>query len=76
VREQRDDPLIHHRFGPFTFQREIFERITCATEVLNDPVIAFRQIDRAIETARRLCKPVYIEIPRDMVMVEGYPDAS
>jgi indolepyruvate decarboxylase len=73
VREQRDDPLIHHRFGPFSFQREIFERITCATAVLNDPVIAFRQIDQAIETARRLCKPVYIEIPRDLVMVEGYP---
>jgi TPP-dependent 2-oxoacid decarboxylase len=73
VREQRDDPLLHHRFGPFTFQREIFERITCAAEVLNDPVIAFRQIDRAIATARRLCKPAYIEIPRDMVLAEGYP---
>jgi len=73
VREQQDDPLIHHRFGPFSFQREIFERITCATAVLNDPVIAFRQIDQAIETARRLCKPVYIEIPRDLVMAEGYP---
>lgn len=73
VREQRDDPLIHHRFGPFTFQREIFERITCVSVVLNDPVIAFRQIDHAITAARRFCKPVYIEIPRDMVMVEGYP---
>ncbi|TRW95243.1 alpha-keto acid decarboxylase family protein [Candidatus Methylobacter oryzae] len=73
VREQRDDPLIHHRFGPFTFQREIFERITCVSVVLNDPVIAFRQIDHAIASARRCCKPVYIEIPRDMVMVEGYP---
>ena len=73
VREQRDDPLIHHRFGPFTFQREIFERITCASVVLDDPVIAFRQIDHAIMAARRFCKPVYIEIPRDLVMVEGYP---
>lgn len=73
VREQRDDPLIHHRFGPFMFQREIFERITCATVVLNDPVIAFRQIDRAIAAARQFCKPVYIEIPRDLVMTEGYP---
>lgn len=73
VREQRDDPLLHHRFGPFTFQREIFERITCASVVLDDPVMAFRQIDRAIAAARRFCKPVYIEIPRDMVMVEGYP---
>lgn len=73
VREQKDDPLIHHRFGPFTFQREIFERITCATAVLNDPVIAFRQIDHAIAAARQYCKPVYIEIPRDLVLAEGYP---
>ncbi len=73
VREQQDDPLIHHRFGPFTFQREIFERITCATVVLNDPVIAFRQIDHAIAAAQRFCKPVYIEIPRDLVLAEGYP---
>ena len=73
VREQSDDPLIHHRFGPFTFQREIFERITCATVVLNDPVIAFRQIDHAIAAAKRFCKPVYIEIPRDLVLSEGYP---
>ena len=73
VREQRDDPLIHHRFGPFTFQREIFERITCAAVVLNDPAIAFRQIDHSICSARRFCKPVYIEIPRDLIMAEGYP---
>jgi TPP-dependent 2-oxoacid decarboxylase len=73
VREQREDPLLHHRFGPFTFQREIFDRITCATTVLDDPVTAFRHIDRTIAGARRFRKPVYIELPRDMVMVEGYP---
>ena len=73
VSEQRDDPLLHHRFGPFTFQREIFERITCAAVVLADPVIAFRQIDFALAAARRHCKPVYIEIPRDMVSAPGYP---
>ncbi len=73
IKEQQDDPLLHHRFGPFTFQREIFERITCATVVLDDPVIAFRQIDHALNAARRFCKPVYIEIPRDRVLVEGYP---
>ncbi|MGR9036281.1 MAG: alpha-keto acid decarboxylase family protein [Gammaproteobacteria bacterium] len=71
--EQRQDPLIHHRFGPFNFQREIFDRITCAAAVLDDPAIAFRQIDRAIAAAQRFCKPVYIEIPRDLVMAEGYP---
>jgi indolepyruvate decarboxylase len=73
VREQREDPLIHHRFGPFNFQREIFERITCAAVVLDDPLIAFRQIDRALAMARRHSKPVYIELPRDMVDAPGFP---
>jgi alpha-keto-acid decarboxylase len=73
IKEQKEDPLIHHRFGPFNFQREIFERITCATAVLDDPIIAFRQIDRTIAAAKQLCKPVYIEIPRDIVLLEGYP---
>jgi TPP-dependent 2-oxoacid decarboxylase len=73
VREQREDPLIHHRFGPFTFQREIFDRITCATAVLDDPAIAFRHIDRALAAARQNRRPVYIEIPRDVVDAPGYP---
>ena len=59
VREQRSDPLIHHRFGPFNVQKEIFERITCATVVLDDPIIALRQIDRALDMARFHSKPVY-----------------
>lgn len=73
VREQRHDPLLHHRFGPYRLQREIFERITCHTAVLDDPLIACRQIDRALAAARRHCKPVYIELPRDMVDAAGYP---
>jgi TPP-dependent 2-oxoacid decarboxylase len=72
IKEQRDDPLLHHRFGPFAFQREIFERITCATAVLDDAVTAFRQIDRVLQAAKHFCKPVYIELPRDMVKVTGY----
>ena len=73
VQEQRSDPMIHHRFGPFTFQREIFERITCAAVVLDDPLIAFRQIDRALQEARRRSSPVYIELPRDQVDAPGTP---
>jgi indolepyruvate decarboxylase len=72
VREQREEPLLHHRFGPFRFQREIFERITCAVAVLDDPAIAFRQIDRALAAAKRYSKPVYIELPRDQVEVPGF----
>ena len=72
VDEQKNDPLIHHRFGPFNFQREIFERITCRTAVLDDPYTAFRQIDRALAAAKFYSKPVYIELPRDMSDVPGF----
>jgi len=76
VEEQRKDPLIHHRFGPFNFQREIFDRITCATAVLDDPLTALREIDRTLEAARYHSKPVYIELPRDRVDTQGFPVPS
>lgn len=72
VQEVQDDPMLHHRFGPFTVQREIFDRITCATAVLDDPILAFRQIDRVLAAALRYRKPVYIELPRDMTAKTGF----
>jgi alpha-keto-acid decarboxylase len=65
--DQRMDSLVHHRFGPFEGQREIFERITCAAETLDDPLIAARQIDRVLAAAKKFSKPVYLELPRDQV---------
>jgi indolepyruvate decarboxylase len=73
IAEQAKDPMIHHRFGPFRFQREIFERITCASAVLDDPLTAFRDIDRCLQAARRYSQPVYLELPRDRLDCEGYP---
>lgn len=73
IAEQKKDPLIHHRFGPFSFQREIFERITCATAVLNDPFTALRDIDRCLQAARLYSKPVYLELPRDQLDSAGFP---
>ncbi len=73
IAEQRKDPLLHHRFGPFSFQREIFDRITCATAILDDPLTAFRAIDRCLQAARQYSKPVYLELPRDQLDVEGLP---
>ncbi len=36
---------------------------------LSDPVNAFREIDRVLDTCQRFKRPVFIEIPRDMVHV-------
>lgn len=67
MRERESDPLLHHRVRDFNTQREVFEKITIASAALNDPLTAFREIDRCLEAAVRYKRPVYLEIPRDMV---------
>ncbi|MCH8918076.1 MAG: alpha-keto acid decarboxylase family protein, partial [Proteobacteria bacterium] len=40
----------------------------------DDPLTAFREIDRCLEAAVRFKRPVYLELPRDRVQTEGlYP---
>jgi indolepyruvate decarboxylase len=51
----------------FNTQRLIYERITVAAEALDDPTTAPRQIDHAIAECLRHKRPVYLELPRDMV---------
>ncbi len=65
--ERETDPLLHHRVRDFNTQREVFEKITIASAVLDDPLTAFREIDRCLEAAVRYKRPVYLEIPRDRV---------
>ncbi len=71
VEERRADPLLHHRVRDFNTQREVFEKITVATASLDDPLTAFREIDRCLEAAVRFKRPVYLELPRDRVQSEG-----
>ena len=74
IAERRADPLLHHRVRDFNTQREVFEKITVATALLDDPLTAFREIDRCLEAAVRYKRPVYIELPRDRVKTEAlYP---
>lgn len=65
--ERGPNVLLHHKVRDFDTQREVFEKITAATAVLNDPATAFREIDRVLETVQRVKRPVYIELPRDQV---------
>lgn len=65
--ERVNDPLLHHRVRDFNTQREVFEKITVAAASLDDPLTAFREIDRCLEAATRFKRPVYLEIPRDRV---------
>ena len=65
--ERRNDPLLHHRVRDFQTQREVFEKITVASASLEDPLTAFRDIDRCLEAAVRYQRPVFLELPRDRV---------
>jgi TPP-dependent 2-oxoacid decarboxylase len=71
VQERTRHPLLHHLVNKFETQVEIFRHLTCATAVLNDPETAYAEIDRVIHATLREKRPVYIELPRDMVPVPG-----
>src|SRR5439155_6520384 len=48
-------------------------QLTIASTVLSDPQTAFQEIDRVLHAAMRFKRPVYIELPRDLVSVAGIP---
>lgn len=60
-------PYMHHMVRDFSTQREVFEKITVAAVSLDDPSTAEREMDRAFAALLRYHRPIYIEIPRDLV---------
>jgi indolepyruvate decarboxylase len=67
--ERVNNPLLHHKVRDFRTQLEVFEKLCVATTELIDPSIAFREIDRVLDTVVRYKRPGYIEIPRDQVEI-------
>ncbi|WP_158633728.1 thiamine pyrophosphate-binding protein [Tautonia sociabilis] len=65
--ERERNPLLHHKVKDFDTQYQVFKQFTAAGTVLNDPLTAFSEIDRVLGAALRYKRPVYIEVPRDMV---------
>lgn len=59
--------LLHHQAKTIESQFRVFEEITCAQAVLDDARTAPREIARVLRTCLDESRPVYIEIPRDMV---------
>jgi len=65
--ERIKQPLLHHKVRDFDTQLKVFEQLTVASTVLDDPQTACREIDRVFSAALRYKRPVYIELPRDMI---------
>jgi indolepyruvate decarboxylase len=69
LKERRNNPLLHHMVRNFRTQYDVFEKLCVSGTELDDPLTAFREIDRVLANCHRYKRPVYIEIPRDMVHV-------
>ncbi|VTS04640.1 alpha-keto acid decarboxylase family protein [Tuwongella immobilis] len=67
TREVKRNRLLHHMVGDSTTQMDVFKNITVAQALLDDPLTAFREIDRVLDACLRFKRPVYLEIPRDRV---------
>ena len=73
--ERHEGFLLHHMVNTFDSQQKLFAEITCANIAIDDPATAPRLIDAAFRTMRENLRPIYIEIPRDVVKME-IPDAA
>ncbi len=61
---------LHHQVKHLGSQFLIYKEVTCAQAVLDDARTAPAEIARVLKAARELSRPVYIELPRDMVDAE------
>ena len=67
MEERRRHPLIHHKVRSYDTQYRVFQQLTAAATVLDDPECAASEIDRVLEIAKNYSLPVYIELPRDAI---------
>ncbi|MBF2005185.1 MAG: thiamine pyrophosphate-binding protein [Chlorogloeopsis fritschii C42_A2020_084] len=70
VRERRERDLLHHKVKTFDTQRRVYEEVSLYAKTLDNPTTADADIHRALDYAITFKRPVYLEIPRDMVYAE------
>jgi TPP-dependent 2-oxoacid decarboxylase len=71
INERIKNPLLHHKVKEFDTQHKVFQELTIASTVLDNPDTAFQEIDRVLSAALKYKRPVYIELPRDRVSKTG-----
>jgi indolepyruvate decarboxylase len=78
-KDREKDPLLHHKVKTFETQRRIYDEVTVASTVLLDEQRAASEIVRCVEVCLRHKRPVYIEVPHDIVdreiPITGLPPA-
>jgi TPP-dependent 2-oxoacid decarboxylase len=65
--ERRLGTLIHHQAKEIESQLRIYQEVTCAARVLDDPATAAEAVHDVVRRVWREQQPGYLEIHRDMV---------
>lgn len=65
--------LLHHQAKTLNSQYRIYREITCDQAILDDPATAPQEIERVLCNCLEKSRPVYIELPRDMVAAKCSP---
>lgn len=70
LKERQQHNLLHHKVKTFDTQRRVYEEVTAYAAAITDIETADRKIHRAIDYAKTFKRPVYLEIPRDLVYAD------
>lgn len=71
--EGRSGLLLHHQGRTLDTQMRVYREITVAQARLDDAAGAPAEIARVLQAAQEQSRPVYLELPRDMVAAEAGP---
>jgi indolepyruvate decarboxylase len=74
IKERIKNPLLHHKVRDFDTQQKIFEHMTIDSVLIDNPRTAAKDIERVLSSATRYKRPVYIELPRDMILTPIYQE--
>src|SRR4051812_10640284 len=67
VKDREKDPLLHHKVRTFETQKHVYDEVTVASTILVDEQTAAAEIVRCVEACLKHKRPVYIEVPYDIV---------
>ncbi|WP_293267519.1 indolepyruvate/phenylpyruvate decarboxylase [Neptunomonas sp.] len=65
--------LVHHQAKSLNSQLQVYKEVTCDQVILNDIERAPADIARVLASCIRHSRPVYIEVPRDLVFHQCMP---
>ncbi len=67
LNERARSPLLHHKVKDFHTQLHVYEKLTVNAQSIENPLDAPKIIDECLISCIHHKRPVYIEIPRDLV---------